>query len=210
MNVRFFDVYNKSNMSLDHLLDKLREKRNLYDLKYAFVFVPHDVMVREQTYSDKQGYAQSRLEYLISNGADVLNRGQWAVLPHHKVQDRIQSTRTVLKTCLFNTDNPAVQEGLNNLSLYQREWDDQSQQYAKAPKHDSTSNYADAFGYACHMLMTHKRRLNQQKVNRAAQSTNTIDHFMGQMVETDLTKQLLNQLNAGGGNKPFIPHGGIS
>ena len=210
MNVRFFDCYNKSNMSLAHLIDKLREKRNIYDLKYAFIFVPHDVKNREQTYSDKEGFAKSRLQYLMENGSDILTPGQWAVVPQHKVQDRIQSTRSVLKTCLFNTNKPSVQEGLNNLSLYQRTWDDQTQQYAKTPKHDSTSNYADAFGYACHMLMTHKRRLNQQRGGGGTPpSPNTIDNFVGQMVNTSLTKQLLDSMNTKP-KKKFIPHGGIS
>lgn len=67
------------------------------------------------------------------------------IVPSLSVQDGIQAVRVTLHNCQFNTANPNVKEGLGALQLYQREWDDRNQMFKESPKHDWTSDPADAF-----------------------------------------------------------------
>lgn len=41
----------------------------------------------------------------------------------------------------------SLEEFINDLSLYQYEWDDRLGEFSKKPKHDWTSHFADAYRY---------------------------------------------------------------
>jgi len=77
-------------------------------------------------------------------------------LPREDVQIRIDAARKIFPRAVFDAER--CEWGLDALSLYQRQWDDELQVFRKAPKHDWTSHAADAFGYGAVYLAHRVRR----------------------------------------------------
>ena len=99
------------------------------------------------------------------------------------VQDGIQAVRKTLPSVYFNTSNDDVRVGLNALRTYQREWDDKRRVFKENPKHDWSSNPADAF----RMLAL---ALNPTAVKRESRNLNTKVR-----VKTEVGSNVLNLEN---------------
>jgi hypothetical protein len=126
---KFIDFFTVSGYSVDDVLGFLRTKPYAYGTGY----LPHDAKNKSfQT-------GKSVRELMWADGFKT------QLVANMSVQDGIQAVRKTLPMCYFNTDNPDVRVGVNALRAYQREWDDKKRMLKEAPKHDWSSNPADAF-----------------------------------------------------------------
>ena len=68
------------------------------------------------------------------------------MVPDHKLMDGINSARLLIPLCEFNS-TPAVQQGLEALKAYQKEWNEKMSRFSDTPLHNWASHGADAFRY---------------------------------------------------------------
>lgn len=68
------------------------------------------------------------------------------IVPSKDLQDGIQSARATLNHCTIDAELCA--DGLESLTEYRREWDDEQRVFSKKPLHNWASNGADGFRYA--------------------------------------------------------------
>lgn len=73
----------------------------------------------------------------------------WVTLEKQRSKmDGINQAQLLLPRCKFNIEGERnAQDGLNGLSNYRREWDDNRKKFRDEPRHDWASHPADAFRY---------------------------------------------------------------
>ena len=127
--VRLLDYYENHGVGLDHYVKWIKDN----DYTKAEHILPHDVRVREL------GTGKSRLEMLEESGLEV------KIAPRMGLDDGIQAVRRLLPRCWFNV--PQVQNGLNCLRNYHRDYDEKRKIFFERPLHDWSSHGSDAFRY---------------------------------------------------------------
>lgn len=133
---KVIDFFTGSGYSIDSIESVLRERGYPYGTQY----LPHDAKNKSfQT-------GKSTLEQMVAKGMKV------RLVAKLSIADGIQAVRKTLPKVYFNISNDSVRNGLDALRMYQREWDDKNKRFKDNPKHDWSSNPADAFRYfACAM-----------------------------------------------------------
>ena len=127
--VRLIDYYENHGVGLDHYVKWIKDN----DYSKAEHILPHDVRVREL------GTGKSRLEMLEDSGLQV------KIAPRMGLDDGIQAVRRLLPRCWFNV--PKVQNGLNCLRNYRRDYDEKRKIFYERPLHDWSSHGSDSFRY---------------------------------------------------------------
>ena len=127
--VRLLDYYENHGVGLDHYVKWIKDN----DYSKAEHILPHDVRVREL------GTGKSRLEMLEDSGLEV------KIAPRMGLDDGIQAVRRLLPRCWFNV--PKVQNGLNCLRNYRRDYDEKRKIFYERPLHDWSSHGSDSFRY---------------------------------------------------------------
>ena len=127
--VRLLDYYENHGVGLDHYVKWIKDN----DYLKAEHILPHDVRVREL------GTGKSRLEMLEEAGLQV------KIAPRMGLDDGIQAVRRLLPRCWFNV--PKVQNGLNCLRNYRRDYDEKRKIFYERPLHDWSSHGSDSFRY---------------------------------------------------------------
>jgi len=127
--VRLLDYYENHGVGLDHYVKWIKDN----DYLKAEHILPHDVRVREL------GTGKSRLEMLEEAGLQV------KICPRMGLDDGIQAVRRLLPRCWFNV--PQVQNGLNCLRNYRRDYDEKRKIFFERPLHDWSSHGSDSFRY---------------------------------------------------------------
>jgi hypothetical protein len=127
--VRLLDYYENHGVGLDHYVKWIKDN----DYLKAEHILPHDVKVREL------GTGKSRLEMLEESGLQV------KIAPRMGLDDGIQAVRRLLPRCWFNV--PQVQNGLNCLRNYRRDYDEKRKIFFERPLHDWSSHGSDSFRY---------------------------------------------------------------
>ena len=127
--VRLLDYYENHGVGLDHYVKWIKDN----DYTKAEHILPHDVRVREL------GTGKSRLEMLEESGLQV------KIAPRMGLDDGIQAVRRLLPRCWFNV--PQVQNGLNCLRNYRRDYDEKRKIFYERPLHDWSSHGSDSFRY---------------------------------------------------------------
>jgi len=127
--VRLLDYYENHGVGLDHYVKWIKDN----DYTKAEHILPHDVRVREL------GTGKSRLEMLEESGLQV------KIAPRMGLDDGIQAVRRLLPRCWFNV--PQVQNGLNCLRNYRRDYDEKRKIFFERPLHDWSSHGSDSFRY---------------------------------------------------------------
>ena len=127
--VRLIDYYENHGVGLDHYFKWIKDN----DYSKAEHILPHDVRVREL------GTGKSRLEMLEDSGLEV------KIAPRMGLDDGIQAVRRLLPRCWFNV--PKVQNGLNCLRNYRRDYDEKRKIFFERPLHDWSSHGSDSFRY---------------------------------------------------------------
>jgi phage terminase large subunit len=121
------DFFSESGESIEEIVDTLRTK----PYEYGRVFLPHDARAR----SLRTG--RTLVEQMYSLGV----RGM-EVIPALPVVHGIQAVRQFLGTARICTTR--CENLITALTLYQREWDPGKKAFRPKPRHDWTSNPADA------------------------------------------------------------------
>jgi hypothetical protein len=127
--VRLLDYYENHGVGLDHYVKWIKDN----DYLKAEHILPHDVRVREL------GTGKSRMEMLEEAGLEV------KIAPRMGLDDGIQAVRRLLPRCWFNV--PQVQNGLNCLRNYRRDYDEKRKIFFERPLHDWSSHGSDSFRY---------------------------------------------------------------
>ena len=123
----YIDYYEAAGEGLLHFAKVLSGKPYVYGEH----FLPHDVRVREL------GSGKSRMEILGELGI------RCRVTPRLSVQDGIEASRVLLRTCVFDAEKTGP--GLDALRQYRRLFDPARRHFSDKPLHDWTSHAADAF-----------------------------------------------------------------
>lgn len=126
--VHFIDYYETSGEGMPFFAKVLRERPYVYSRHY----MPHDASHREV------GTGLSRrdtAEKLGIQPIDVVKRGD--------VEDGIDAVRSLFPRCWF--DKTKCRQGLDALSSYQKEWDEDRREYKAKPVHNWASHGSDAF-----------------------------------------------------------------
>jgi len=127
--VRLIDYYENHGVGLDHYVKWIKDN----DYLKSEHILPHDVRVREL------GTGKSRMEMLEESGLEV------KIAPRMGLDDGIQAVRRLLPRCWFNV--PKVQNGLNCLRNYRRDYDEKRKIFFERPLHDWSSHGSDSFRY---------------------------------------------------------------
>jgi len=127
--IRVVDFHSSSLKDVDFYIELLRQK----DFDVRWLVLPHDAKAK------RLGMKRTVEEQFHDAGFKV------RTLPILSIQDGIQAARKTFKVCHFHEELCA--DGLNALSQYRREWDDDKKCFKKTPLHDWTSHPSDAFRY---------------------------------------------------------------
>jgi len=145
--IRIIDRYTNSWYWFEHYANELIKKGYNYEKHYF----PHDIANRElATWT-------SRME--------TVKKLLWPechVVPKNTIESWISAWRLIFKYLYINAD---LDEFLNNLSLYQYEYDDKKWDFRDKPKHDFTSHDADWFRY---MATIYRALTTPPKIQRVA------------------------------------------
>lgn len=128
--VRYIDYYEASGENLPHYAKLIQSKPYLYGRHV----LPHDAKAR----SLETGLTRQEALRKLGLICEVQTR--------QAVDDRIQASRARL--AISYMDKTKCERLIDCLSNYQKEWDGKMFKFKTKPKHDWTSNGADAFGYS--------------------------------------------------------------
>ena len=137
--VRVIDFHSSSLKDVDFYISLLRSK----PYRVEWLHLPHDAKAK------RLGMKRTVEEQFHDAGFKV------RCLPALSVQDGIQAARKTIKACRF--DQAFCADGLNALSQYRREWDDDKKCFKINPLHDWSSHGADAFRYLAMSWMERKQ-----------------------------------------------------
>lgn len=150
--VRIIDYYENSGEGLPHyarvLAGQVDGGAHRKDYTYSHHIAPQDIKVRE--FSD----GKARIDTARKLGI------RFSVCPKHRVEDRIESVRSMLPKCWF--DEIRCQAGIDGLKSYRKEFDEKKKVFKDNPVHDWTSHPADAFGYGSRTGKAHSRKQDRQ------------------------------------------------
>ena len=151
---RWLGCRGESGKSLEWVAQELQAFQTKHECSYSLIALPHDIKNREMGSDDGDGHALPREVILRKSlkAKGVCKPSAIRLVPKHPIPDRIQAARSMIRLSDFHAVDAGVTKGLNALSLYQREWDGDTNSYGNKPKHDWTSHYADSFAYMCYML----------------------------------------------------------
>ena len=127
--IRIIDRYSNTWYGLEHYAWVLKNK----PYRYKNHYFPHDIRQREiSTWL-------TRMETAIKLLWEICK-----IVPMSSIESGIDAGRLLFKNIWIDS---FLEEFINNLSLYQYEWDDKLWQFKKEPIHDFTSHDADWFRY---------------------------------------------------------------
>lgn len=148
--IRIIDSYKNTWFWLEHYATEIKSK----PYKYTTHYFPHDIRHRElSTWT-------SRLETAVK-----LLWEECRVVPMNTIESWINAWRLIFKNVWINEE---LEEFINDISLYQYEYDDLRQEFKRTPKHDWTSHYADTYRY----LATIFEHLTKEKTIEVVEENN--------------------------------------
>ena len=123
------DYEEADNQPLAYYFDLLRYKNYTYDT----IWLPHDAVAKSlQT-------GRSTIEQFLAEEFPV------RIAPRLALQHGIDAVRKIIPCTSWDLSNPRIQQGLDALRSYHRQFDEIKKIYRDAPSHDWTSHCADAF-----------------------------------------------------------------
>lgn len=146
------DYDEDSGLDADEWCGRLREK--LDGRKVDRIWLPHDA--KAKTFSAK--YSAMEI-FLNAYGSEVMR-----LVPLTSKGDRINAGRKVMPHCWFA--KTACAKGLAGLRAWCFEWNADTRQFSREPKHDWASHPGDGFSYGAQVLREHLVEKEPAKVNR--------------------------------------------
>lgn len=131
--VHLIDYVEDSGRGLEHYAATLRQRQVQFGYQYEEHLFPHDMAARELTSGRSREETWRALKV----------PGRVTIVPKQSVEDGINASRVLLKTCWF--DQTKTSRGLDALKNYQRVWDGKNAIWSSKPLHNWASNGADAF-----------------------------------------------------------------
>jgi len=125
--IRLIDYHESRDKSLQYYIKYIKEKEYIYGQHLA----PHDIGVKE--YST----GMSRVDFARKHGVN------FQPVPKLRIEDGIQGVRSILGRCYF--DSRKCVDGIEALRQYKKVYDERNKVYKDKPKHDASSDGADAF-----------------------------------------------------------------
>jgi hypothetical protein len=140
--IRIIDYYEDKNKGVDFYARYLQQ-----DKKYLYhtIFLPHDAAHRDGIVVENTYERDFRR---LFSGTTV----KFMVLKRTDKNLNISNAKIKFDRCVFNINR--VKPFLDQLAKYRKKWSEQFGKYLDEPYHDTSSNYADAFQYAC-QAVTH-------------------------------------------------------
>jgi hypothetical protein len=132
MQNRFINCYESHGQPLDHYVRWLQDQGYVFGAHY----VPHDAGVRRLGKQDVKSWAEMLQDLMPGHSIEL-------VPMIDEVWKGVVRTKNKFDECWF--DEEKCSEGIKALDNYQFEWDEAAGAFRQTPKHDWTSNYADAF-----------------------------------------------------------------
>ena len=124
--VHWIDYYEASGEALDHYAALVKSKPYVYEDH----LIPHDGAAREL------GTGKTRQEQLQGLGLRT------TIVQRQSVEDGINAVRMIIPRSWF--DSKKCERGIDALSLYRSEFDEEKQTFGDRPVHDWTSHGSDA------------------------------------------------------------------
>lgn len=144
--IRLIDFDQRSGEGMKFYVSLLHEFHKTKGYKYGTFIFPHDIRVTD--YSAEQ----SRLNIFLDTYRALFGRdADYKVIDAAKagttgVMDRIEATRFLFPRFHFNSLSEKVRFGVDAISQYRKEFDEDNRVFRLTPKHDWTSHTADALG----------------------------------------------------------------
>lgn len=123
------DMIVNRNKPLDFYVKELKETGYVFEGHWG----PHDFNNTDWT------TGKTRVEMAANLGINV------DMVPKISREDGIDTTRAMIRVCRFNESK--VQQLIDGLYAYRREWDDKLNRYRDTPLHDWASDLADSMRY---------------------------------------------------------------
>lgn len=148
-------VYHDKDSGLDasEWIERLKARCEEQDFKLGKIWLPHDALAR--TFATRHSPME---QFLEAFGSEVVQ-----VVPRSKVHDRINAGRVVVEQCWF--DEEQCKDGIDGLSAWQFEYDEERKEFSKDPRHDWASHDGDSFTYGAQIM---RERVVEVKKNESA------------------------------------------
>ena len=180
--IRIIDSYKNTWYWLDHYSNIVLDK----EYKYETHYFPHDIQHRELS------TWMSRLDTAVRLLWDNCD-----VVPINSIESWINAWRLIFKKVWINED---LEDFINDLSLYQYEYDEKRAEFTRKPRHDWTSHYADTYRYMAtifeHLIKTPIEQWEQDKIefnpynNKKSNEDKTLDEIIFWEDEVEFTFDL--------------------
>jgi len=128
---RIIDYYESNQKGMLQYANTINQKPYFYGGHFA----PHDV--------NKHELGSGKTTWELANNFGL----QFKVVKKIPIQDGINYVRMFLPRCYFNTDNANVDQGVDHLRSYRRDYDERLSVFRKKPLHNAASHGADGFRY---------------------------------------------------------------
>lgn len=134
------DYLGESGMDAHEWIGKLKEHCEQRGYKVGKIWLPHDA--RAKTFGTRHSPME---QFLNAFGTEVMR-----VVPQTKILDRVNAARTVIEHCWFDATN--TEDGVEGLTAWQFEYDDERKEFSKEPRHDWASHPGDGFSYGATVM----------------------------------------------------------
>lgn len=135
------DYDEDSGLDAEEWCDRLRER--LAGRKLDKIWLPHDA--RAKTFSAKHSAIET---FLNAFGGDTMR-----IVPNTSKGDRINAARKVMPHTWFNKTR--CHKGLMGLRAWSFEWNQDTRQFSREPKHDWASHPGDGWSYGAQVMQEH-------------------------------------------------------
>ena len=135
------DYDEDSGLDAEEWCDRLKER--LAGRKLDKIWLPHDA--RAKTFSAKHSAIET---FLHAFGGDTMR-----IVPNTSKGDRINAARKVMPHTWFNKTR--CHKGLMGLRAWSFEWNQDTRQFSREPKHDWASHPGDGWSYGAQVMQEH-------------------------------------------------------
>jgi phage terminase large subunit len=148
------DYDEDSGLDAPEWIERLQKRFDSRGYKLGNIWLPHDA--RAKTFATRHSVVE---QFLKAFGADRVH-----VVPQTKKMDKINAARAVMPSCRFAKTNCA--QGLKGLRAWAFEWNNDTRQFSRDPKHDWASHPGDGFSEGA-LMMRHRVPKGKPKVFEA-------------------------------------------
>lgn len=104
------------------------------------IWLPHDA--RAKTFQSKYSSVE---RFVTKFGANKIG-----IVAQSRKADQISAARLIIQSCAFKADE--CEAGLDGLEAWEFEYNEDTQEFSREPKHNWASHPGDAFAYGCQIM----------------------------------------------------------